>query len=244
MHCASVMNSYFCIKPVAMTEPVIALQEISVFQKNILVLANVSLDIHQGEFVYLIGKTGTGKSSLLKTLYADLPLQGGKAHVSGYQLDGLKRKEVPQLRRKLGIVFQDFQLLTDRNVVENLLFVLKATGWKDKAAMKARIEDVLTKTGMATKGHKMPHQLSGGEQQRLGIARALLNDPEILLADEPTGNLDPETSQGIMELLFQISKNGRAVLMATHDYSLMEKFPSRILRCEDGRVISVEDHLD
>lgn len=225
-------------------DTIIDLKNLSVFQRNILVLSEVNLIIEKGEFVYLIGKTGTGKSSLLKTLYAELPVIEGEAEVVGHYLNKIRKSEVPYLRRKLGIVFQDFQLLSDRSVNENLKFVMKATGWKDKNEMNERIEDVLDKVGLKTKGFKMPYQLSGGEQQRVSIARALINDPELILADEPTGNLDPETSSGIMALLIDISKSGRAVLMATHNYALMEKFPSRTLKCENGKVLSVEDNLD
>lgn len=225
-------------------DTIIRLANLNVYQRNILVLSEVNLTISKGEFVYLIGKTGTGKSSLLKTLYADLPVTEGEAEVAGYNLLSIKRREVPFLRRKLGIVFQDFQLLSDRSVSDNLLFVLKATGWDDKNAMQERIKDVLEKVGLGTKGFKMPHQLSGGEQQRVSIARALLNDPELILADEPTGNLDPETSKGIMELLIDISKAGRAVLMATHNYSLMEKYPSRTVKCEGGKVSASENNFD
>ncbi|WP_367327605.1 cell division ATP-binding protein FtsE [Lentimicrobium sp.] len=222
-------------------DTIIDLNNLSVYQRNILVLSEVTLSIVKGEFVYLIGKTGTGKSSLLKTLYADLPVNEGGAEVVGYDLRNIRQKDVPCLRRKIGIVFQDFQLLSDRSVNDNLLFVLKATGWKDKEAMQDRIKDVLEKVGLKTKGFKMPHQLSGGEQQRVAIARALLNDPELILADEPTGNLDPETSEGIMALLFEISRSGRAVLMATHNYALMEKFPTRTLKCEAGKVLTSEN---
>jgi cell division transport system ATP-binding protein len=218
-------------------DTIINLEKVSIFQKHNLVLTNVSLNINKGELVYLLGKTGSGKSSLLKTLYADLDLNQGNATVAGYNLGAIKRKEVPYLRRKLGIVFQDFQLLTDRTVNDNLLFVLKATGWKDKNAMQKRIQEVLEKVNLSTKGFKMPHELSGGEQQRVSIARALLNDPELILADEPTGNLDPETSEGIMKLLLEISKNGRAVLIATHDIMMFQKFPSRTIRCENGNVV-------
>lgn len=225
-------------------DTIIRLANLNVYQRNILVLSEVNLTISKGEFVYLIGKTGTGKSSLLKTLYADLPVTEGEAEVAGYNLLSIKRREVPFLRRKLGIVFQDFQLLSDRSVSDNLLFVLKATGWDDKNAMQERIKDVLEKVGLGTKGFKMPHQLSGGEQQRVSIARALLNDPELILADEPTGNLDPETSKGIMELLIDISKAGRAVLMATHNYLLMEKYPSRTVKCEGGKVSASENNFD
>ena len=222
-------------------DTIIELNNLSVYQRNILVLSEVTLSIGKGEFVYLIGKTGTGKSSLLKTLYADLPVNEGEAEVVGYNLRNIKQKEVPYLRRKIGIVFQDFQLLSDRSVNDNLVFVLKATGWKDKEAADERIKDVLEKVGLKTKGFKMPHQLSGGEQQRVAIARALLNDPELILADEPTGNLDPETSEGIMALLFEISRSGRAVLMATHNYALMDKFPTRTLKCEAGKVLTSEN---
>jgi cell division transport system ATP-binding protein len=220
-------------------DTIIDLQNVAVFQKNILVLSNVNLEIERGEFCYLIGRTGTGKSSLLKILYADLPVLDGYAKVAGFELSGIREKKIPYLRRKIGIVFQDFQLLTDRTVKDNLLFVMKATGWNDRVIMEERMEEVLDKVGLLTKGFKMPHQLSGGEQQRVVIARALLNDPDIILADEPTGNLDPETSEGIMELLFEISKTGRAVLMATHDYRLFDKFPARIFRCENSRVFEV-----
>lgn len=218
-------------------DKIIELENLTVYQRNIMILADVNITIEKGEFVYLIGKTGTGKSSLLKTLYADLPVTEGSAIIADYQLKGIKKKDIPYLRRKLGIVFQDFQLLIDRSVSENLKFVLKATGWKDKVLIDERINEVLDKVGLNTKGFKMPHQLSGGEQQRVSIARALLNDPELILADEPTGNLDPETSEGIIKLLKDISENGRAVLMATHDFMMIEKYPSRTLRCESGKVL-------
>jgi len=218
-------------------DTLINLNKISVYQKSILILANVSLKIQKSEFVYLIGRTGSGKSSLLKILYADIPVVDGSAEVAGFDLRQMKNKQIPYLRRKIGIVFQDFQLLVDRSVKENLLFVMHATGWKDKNKINDRLEDVLQKVGLTTKAHKMPHQLSGGEQQRVVIARALINDPEIILADEPTGNLDPETSNGIMKLLFDISKTGRAVIMATHDYTLIERFPSRVIKCENGNLI-------
>jgi cell division transport system ATP-binding protein len=217
-------------------DTIIELQGVSVFQQKNLILSNVSLTINTGEFVYLIGRTGSGKSSLLKTLYGDLHISQGKGTIAGFDLTNLKQKDVPFLRRKLGIVFQDFQLLTDRTVNENLIFVMKATGWKDKAEMQKRIQDVLDKVVLGTKGFKMPHELSGGEQQRLAVARALINDPHVILADEPTGNLDPETSEEIMKLLFDISKTGRAVVMATHNYTLFEKFPARIVKCEHGKV--------
>ena len=245
MPCADNIYIFTLSNPIVMAlDTTIALENLSVFQRNNLVLSEVNLSINKGEFVYLIGKTGTGKSSLLKTLYAELPVTEGEAEVVGYNLRSIKRRDVPFLRRKLGIVFQDFQLLSDRSVNDNLLFVLKATGWDDKNAIQERIKDVLDKVGLGTKGFKMPHQLSGGEQQRVSIARALLNDPELILADEPTGNLDPETSVGIMALLFDISRSGRAVLMATHNYALMEKFPSRTLKCEMGRVLSTENNTD
>jgi cell division transport system ATP-binding protein len=219
-------------------DTIIQLENLAVFQKENLILSDVNISIEKGEFVYLIGKTGTGKTSLLKTLYADLPVLEGNARVADYDLKTLKTKDIPFLRRKLGIVFQDFQLLIDRSIKENLIFVLKATGWKDKKAMDDRIQEVLDKVGLGTKGFKMPHQLSGGEQQRVAIARALLNHPELILADEPTGNLDPETSEEIIKLLIDISKAGRAVLMASHDFMMIEKFPSRTLRCEGGKVLS------
>ncbi|PKP17696.1 MAG: phosphonate ABC transporter ATP-binding protein, partial [Bacteroidetes bacterium HGW-Bacteroidetes-22] len=216
--------------------PLIQFENVDIFQRESLVLKNVSISISNGEFVYLIGKTGSGKSSLMKTMYAELPVNEGLAFVAGYSLVELKKREVPMLRRKLGIVFQDFQLLTDRTVDENLLFVMKSTGWDDKVKMQARCDEVLQSVGLSTKGHKMPHQLSGGEQQRVAIARALVNNPEIILADEPTGNLDPETSAGIMYLLRDISLTGRSVLMATHNYNLIKRFPSRVFRIEDGVV--------
>jgi len=218
-------------------DTIIELNNISVFQKSNLVLDNVSLQIEKGEFIYLIGKTGSGKSSLLKILYGDLKVSKGGANIVEFDLTKLKKKQIPFLRRKLGIVFQDFQLLTDRSVNDNLFFVMKATGWKDKKSMQERCQDVLQKVGLSTKGFKMPHELSGGEQQRVVIARALVNEPDLILADEPTGNLDPETSEGIMNLLFDISKTGRAVVMATHDYFLFNKFPSRTIKCENGKII-------
>ena len=206
-------------------------------QKENVILKDVDLQVSRGEFIYLIGKVGSGKSSLLKTLYAELPLEKGKGSVVGHTLDKIKKKEIPVLRRKLGIVFQDFQLLTDRSVNDNLAFVLKATGWKNKAEINRRIAQALEKVNMQTKGYKMPHQLSGGEQQRIAIARALLNAPELILADEPTGNLDPETSNGLMELLHTISSNGRAVIMATHNYNLIEKYPAKTYRCADRNLV-------
>lgn len=215
---------------------VIKLNSVDVFQQKHLVLSSVDLHVDKGEFVYLIGQTGSGKSSLLKIIYGELHISNGDGSVVGFDLKGLKQKDVPYLRRKLGIVFQDFQLLTDRTIEENLEFVLKATGWKDKNLISERIKDVLEKVGLRRKLKKMPHEISGGEQQRVVIARALLNDPELILADEPTGNLDPETSEEIMILLRQISESGTAVLMATHDYQIIRTFPTRIIKCENGKV--------
>ncbi len=217
-------------------DAIIHTNSISIFQKHALVLADVSLTIRPGEFVYLIGKTGTGKSTLLKTFYAEVPLTQGEGEVAGYNLRKLRTKDIPFLRRKLGIVFQDFQLLNDRSVNDNLLFVMHATGWKDKNAMRYRINEVLDNVGLLTKGFKMPHELSGGEQQRVSIARALVNHPELILADEPTGNLDPETSEEIVQLLYNISQTGRAVVIATHNYNMIQRFPARTLKCEGGKV--------
>ncbi|MBN2612881.1 MAG: ATP-binding cassette domain-containing protein [Bacteroidales bacterium] len=217
-------------------DSIINFQNASIFQDNYLVLSDVSFKVDKGEFVYLIGRVGSGKSSLIKTINAELPLKEGTAEVAGFQLENLKTRQVPALRRKLGIVFQDFQLLTDRSVYDNLLFVLKATGWKNQAEMEARINEVLEKTGLEHKHYKMPHQLSGGEQQRVVIARALLNNPDIILADEPTGNLDPETSESIIKILFEISSTGRAVVMATHNYTLLKKYNARTLKCENGKL--------
>jgi cell division transport system ATP-binding protein len=203
------------------------------------VLSKINLRVAKGEFIYLVGRVGSGKSSLIKTLNAQIPLKEGVGLVAGYDLSKIKNKEVPYLRRKIGIVFQDFQLLTDRSVNENLEFVLKATGWKNKSDIDTRIGEVLEKVGLGLKGYKMPHQLSGGEQQRVVIGRALLNDPEIILADEPTGNLDPETSEGILRLLTDISKTGRAVIVATHNYTLLKKFSARTLKCDNGELVEV-----
>lgn len=225
-------------------DPIVRLERVSVFQRKNLVLSNVNLTINRGEFAYLIGKTGSGKSSLLKTLYAELPLIEGDAHVAGFDLSKLKRKDIPFLRRRIGIVFQDFQLLDDRTVYDNLEFVLRATGWKEDKKIEFRIQEVLHEVGLFTKGYKYTHQLSGGEQQRVAIARALLNEPEVILADEPTGNLDPETSNGIMRLLMGISECGQAVVMATHNYNLIYKFPARIVKCEEGTVIASANKLD
>lgn len=215
---------------------VIELKDVQVFQGHNLILSDVDINIRRGEFVYLIGQTGSGKSSLLKTMYGELATEKGEATIADFNLKGLKPAQIPFLRRKLGIVFQDFQLLTDRTVYKNLAFVLKATGWKNEAEIKARIHEVLELVGLSTKDYKMPHELSGGEQQRVVIARALLNHPEIILADEPTGNLDPKVSDDIMNLLIEISKKGTAILMATHDYRIIQKFPGKILRCENGIV--------
>lgn len=222
-------------------DSIIRLEKVSVFQKHNMVLANVNFTVDKGEFVYLLGKTGSGKSSLMRTLYADVPLAAGTAFVAGYDLSAIKRKEIPYLRRKIGIVFQDFQLLYDRSINENLYFVMRATGWSDKKKMQERAQEALDKVGLATKGHKLPHELSGGEQQRVSIARALLNDPEVILADEPTGNLDPETSEGIIKLLLDISKTGRAVIIATHDMLVVNKFPSRTLKCESGEIVEMQN---
>ena len=219
-------------------EPIIILSNLSVFQKNKLVLTNVNLEISQGEFIYMIGKTGSGKSSLMQIIYADLPVETGEAIVCGYELKNIRRKTLPYLRRKLGIVFQDFQLLDDRSVRKNLEFVLKATGWSDKKEIGDRILSVLDEVELIDKLNVMPHQLSGGEQQRIAIARALLNEPEVVLADEPTGNLDPETSNGIMKILFKISEQGKTVIMATHNYNLIHKFPGRVIKCEEGSLVN------
>lgn len=222
-------------------ENIINLGNATISQKNFTVLNNVDLHIKKGKFCYLIGKTGSGKSSLLKTLYGHIPLAGGTGNVAGYDLAKLRSSDIPNLRRKLGIVFQDFQLLSDRTVEKNLKFVLEATGWNEKAKIDERINEVLSSVGMKTKKHKMPHELSGGEQQRVAIARALLNHPELILADEPTGNLDPETSNEIMTLLKQVAvENHAAVVMATHDYHMIQNFPGEAIRCEDGKVIVLD----
>ncbi len=221
-------------------EPVIQLTQVSIWQKMTMVLEGVNLKVNPGEFIYLIGKVGSGKTSLLKTLYADLPLVDGDGWIAGFHLNKLHNRQVPALRRKLGMVFQDFQLLEDRSVYENLAFVLGATGWNDRNRIRLRIQEVLDQVDLHYKEDKLPHQLSGGEQQRVVIARALLNDPEIILADEPTGNLDPDTSEELMKLLINICKSERAILMATHDYAMIRKFPARTLRCEGGRLTTVE----
>lgn len=218
------------------TDPVVHVKGVSVFHDHNTILGDISFDIQKGEFVYMVGRTGSGKSSLLKTLYADLPLRLGEMKVAGFDLRTIKTSQIPLLRRKLGIIFQDFQLFNDRSVGENLLFVMKATGWSDNAKMRARLSEVLMQVGLGSVEKKLPHQLSGGEQQRVVIARALINEPQILIADEPTGNLDPEVSQGIMKIFQQINKTGTAVLMATHSYGLIKKFPARVLKCEDAKV--------
>jgi len=224
-----------------MVNQIVRLQDVNVYQGDNLILSSVNLEIAKGEFVYLIGKTGSGKSSLLKTLYGALPLKVGKAEVTGFNISEMNRKTLPLLRRKLGIVFQDFNLLSDRSVQENLHFVLKATGWKEEADMQKRIAEVLSQVDLENAEFKMPHEMSGGEQQRVVIARALLNDPELIIADEPTGNLDPETSDDILLLLRQLAKlNDTAVLFATHDYRVLENFPARIIRAMNGRILEDE----
>ena len=224
------------------TLPVLSMTQATIFQGEMPVLSDVSFSVEQHEFVFLIGRTGSGKSSLLKTLYADLPLESGLAEVVGYSLSTIKNKDVPYLRRKIGIIFQDFQLFTDRSVNENLAFVLKATGWTDPLLIKERIGDVLLQVGLVDSLQKMPHQLSGGEQQRVVIARALLNNPSILLADEPTGNLDPDVADGIFKLFQDINKKGTAILMATHNHELLRKYPYRVLKCEKGKLLDSTQH--
>ncbi len=218
------------------SEPIISVQNAFIYQESQLVLKEANFNISKGEFVYLIGRTGSGKSSLLKTLYADLPLTSGKISIADFQLHNLSRSQIPFLRRKLGIIFQDFQLFYDRTVADNLMFVMKATGWTSTAKMRDRITEVLFQVGLSSLDNKMPHQLSGGEQQRLVVARSLLNDPLIIIADEPTGNLDPEVAEGVMQLFLQINKGGTAVLMATHNYDFLDKFPARVLKIDNGRL--------
>lgn len=222
-----------------MSEPILFLRNVTIYQEDKVILSNINLEVKHGDFIYIIGKTGSGKSSFMKTLYADLPLSEGQASIVDYDLAALKEDNIPYLRRKLGIVFQDFKLLPDRSVKENMLFVLKATGWTDKEEMQVKIDEVLDKVDLKSVANKMPHQLSGGEQQRVAIARALLNDPELILADEPTGNLDPQTSVEVLEVLRKINANGKTVIMATHDYALLMKFPSKTLKCEDSKIFEV-----
>ena len=210
---------------------------VEILRKELVVLKNVTFSVESGEFVYLIGKVGSGKSSLLKSLYAEVPVETGEAHIFDYDLTDIKKKQIPYLRRKIGIVFQDFQLLTDRNVYDNLRFVLDATGWRDPSAKDERIEEVLAQVGMANKSYKMPHELSGGEQQRIVIARALLNKPRLILADEPTGNLDPQTGDSIVRHLHEIARNGTAVIMATHNLQLVDQYPARVIRCEAKQLV-------
>ena len=218
---------------------ILHLKNASIYQGDNLVLSDIDFEMNEGDFVYLIGKTGTGKSSFLKTLYGDLQLTKGEGSIVGFDLPSLKEKDIPFLRRKLGVVFQDFKLLNDRTVHANLEFVLKATGWKDKSEISAKIDDVLDKVDMKSKGFKNPFELSGGEQQRVAIARALLNDPELILADEPTGNLDPQTSIEVMEVLQELNKKGHTILMATHDYALLLKYPSKTFKCDEQKIFEV-----
>ena len=222
-----------------MSQPVLSLKNVTIAQEGKIILSNVNLEVNHGEFIYIIGKTGSGKSSFMKALYADLPLAEGEGTIVNFDLVSLKEDDIPFLRRKIGFVFQDFKLLPDRTVKDNLLFVLKATGWKDNTEMQNKIDEVLDKVGMKEFANKMPHQLSGGEQQRVAIARALLNDPEFILADEPTGNLDPQTSIEVLDVLRKINATGKTVIMATHDYALLMKFPSKTLKCEDMKLFEV-----
>ncbi|AOZ99980.1 MULTISPECIES: cell division ATP-binding protein FtsE [Flavobacterium] len=222
-----------------MSQAVLSLKNATIYQEDKVILSNVNLEVNRGEFIYIIGKTGSGKSSLMKTLYADLPLIEGNGHIVDFDLETMKENDIPFLRRKIGIVFQDFKLLPDRSIQDNMLFVLKATGWSDQNEMNRKIEEVLDKVGMKNYAQKMPHQISGGEQQRVAIARALLNDPELILADEPTGNLDPQTSVEVLDVLKKINANGKTILMATHDYALLMKFPSKTLKCEDAKIFEV-----
>ncbi|RTY97645.1 ATP-binding cassette domain-containing protein [Flavobacterium sp. RSP49] len=222
-----------------MSQSVLSLKNVTIFQEQKTILAHVNLEVKHGEFLYIIGKTGSGKSSLMKTLYGDLALKEGEGSIVDFDLATLKEDDIPFLRRKIGIVFQDFKLLPDRTIKDNMLFVLKATGWTDADEMQRKIDEVLDKVAMKEFGNKMPHQISGGEQQRVAIARALLNDPELILADEPTGNLDPQTSAEVLEVLKSINANGKTVIMATHDYALLMKFPSKTLKCEDERIFEV-----
>ncbi|HHT9077983.1 TPA: cell division ATP-binding protein FtsE [Flavobacterium psychrophilum] len=222
-----------------MSKTILSLQDVNIYQSGNKIISDINLSVNPGEFIYIIGKTGSGKSSFMKTLYGDLPLTDGQGTIVDYDLNGLIDHDIPYLRRKIGMVFQDFKLLPDRTVANNLLFVLKATGWTDVQEMDHKIEEVLQKVGMSSMANKMPHQLSGGEQQCVAIARALLNDPELILADEPTGNLDPQTSGEILELLKKINAQGKTIIMATHDYALLMKYPSKTLKCEDGTIFEV-----
>jgi len=226
-----------------MEKPILHIGNAAIYQRDNLVLSNVNLSLNKGDFYYLIGKTGSGKSSLMKTFYGDLQLQKGDGNIVGFDLKKLKEKDIPFLRRKIGIVFQDFKLLNDRTVFDNLLFVLKATGWKDKKLMEEKIYEVLEKVDMKSQHYKKPFELSGGEQQRVAIARALLNDPDLILADEPTGNLDPKTSLEVMELLNTIHKSGKTILMATHDYALIVKFKQKTVKCEGGELFEVAQQV-
>ena len=226
-----------------MSQTVLSLKNVTIYQEGKIILSNVNLDVNHGEFIYIIGKTGSGKSSFMKTLYGDLALTEGEGRIVDFDLKTLKEDEIPFLRRKIGFVFQDFQLLPDRNVKDNMLFVLKATGWTSETDIQNKIDEVLDKVSMRDYAQKMPHQLSGGEQQRVAIARALLNDPEFILADEPTGNLDPQTSAEVLEVLKTINANGKTVIMATHDYALLMKFPSKTLKCEDAKIFEVVQKL-
>jgi cell division transport system ATP-binding protein len=219
------------------TEPVASVKDLSIFYEKAPTLSDLNFVINKGEFVYLIGRTGSGKSSLLKTLYADLPIYRGSATVAGYRLEKIKKSEVPYLRRKIGIIFQDFQLLNDRSIAENLIFVMKATGWKDNSKIKQRLSDVLMRVGLEAAHDKMPHQLSGGEQQRIVIARALINEPTLLIADEPTGNLDPEVAEGILKLFQEINKTGTTILMATHNHTFLDRYPARVLKVENTTIL-------
>lgn len=222
-----------------MSQAVLSLKNVTIYQEDKVILSKINLEVNRGEFLYIIGKTGSGKSSLMKTLYADLALTEGEGHVVDFDLGTLKEDDIPFLRRKIGIVFQDFKLLPDRSIKDNMLFVLKATGWIDANEMDRKIDEVLDKVGMKVYAAKMPHQISGGEQQRVAIARALLNDPELILADEPTGNLDPQTSSEVLEVLRKINENGKTIIMATHDYALLMKFPAKTLKCEDTKIFEV-----
>lgn len=218
------------------SDPIVRIKDASIFQENQTILSDINFELEKGELAFIIGRTGSGKSSLLKTLYADLPLRLGEISIAGYNLASIRNKDIPLLRRKLGIIFQDFQLFEDRTVSENLFFVMKATGWKDRTKMKKRLTEVLIQVGLGSVESKMPHQLSGGEQQRVVIARALINEPLLLVADEPTGNLDPEVSEGVFKLFLEINKSGTAILMATHDHTLIGNHPARILKCEHGKL--------